>query len=190
MVDSPSQGQCARTNRLLRTWSMENVNTIRKSALRGTRSEQRGQTTIFVVLGLALVFLAVLGFAIDFGNLWFKRQSAQAAADSACTAAVMDVLYNVQNNPPTKVGGFTVGTAFNCSTAAAPPACGTEANPDSDPSCHSASGSGPCALAACAGEGGAGQVNNVGSDAIEGAGPTAAAGIEAFFAVGPGGATA
>ena len=32
------------------------------------RASQRGQTMIFVVLGLSLVFLAVLGFTVDFGD--------------------------------------------------------------------------------------------------------------------------
>ncbi|MGE5109995.1 MAG: pilus assembly protein TadG-related protein [Acidobacteriaceae bacterium] len=169
---------------------MENVNGVRRAKLPGSRLGQRGQTMIFVVLGLALVFLAVLGFAIDFGNLWFKRQSAQAAADAACTAAVMDILYNVQNNPPTKVGGFTVGTAFNCSTAAPPPACGTEANPNSDPSCHSASGSGPCAYAALNGYSGGGLVNNTASNTIEVTFPSSITGIDPFSSLGPGGATA
>src|SRR6185369_17171945 len=77
------------------------------------RTSQRGQTMIFVVLGLSLVFLAVLGFAVDFGNLWFHRQAAQTAADAACTAAVMDMLANAQGGSG---GGFTSGTNFDCKT--------------------------------------------------------------------------
>jgi len=53
---------------------------------------QRGQTVIMVVVALGIAFLAVLGFVVDFGNLWFHRQSAQKVADAACTAAVMDML--------------------------------------------------------------------------------------------------
>jgi hypothetical protein len=64
-----------------------------------------------VVIGLGLVFLAVLGFAVDFGNLWFHRQAAQTVADAACTAAVMDMLSNAQGS---SVGGFTSGTDFDC----------------------------------------------------------------------------
>lgn len=93
---------------------MENASILnRKHAF----SRQRGQTAIFVVLGLGLVFLAVIGFAVDLGNLWFHRQAAQGAADSACTAAAMDMLYNVNAVPVTPVGGFTAGTAFDCTTA-------------------------------------------------------------------------
>ena len=72
---------------------------------------QRGQTMIFFVLGLSLVFLAVLGFAVDMGNLWFHRQSAQTAADAVCTAAVMDMLVTAEG---TSAGGFTAGTDFDC----------------------------------------------------------------------------
>src|SRR4051794_13229 len=76
----------------------------------GFRS-QRGQTVIIVVIGLGLVFIAVLGFAVDFGNLWFHRQAAQTVADAACTAAVMDMLSNAQGS---SLGGFTSGTDFDC----------------------------------------------------------------------------
>src|SRR5689334_6736931 len=79
------------------------------------RLGQRGQTVIFVVLGLSLVFLAVLGFAVDFGNLWFHRQAAQSAADAACTAAVMDMLYNQQATGAGAKGGFPATNPFNCS---------------------------------------------------------------------------
>jgi hypothetical protein len=64
-----------------------------------------------VVVGLSLVFLAVLGFAVDLGNLWFHRQAAQTVADAACTAAVMDMLSNAQGS---SLGGFTSGTDFDC----------------------------------------------------------------------------
>jgi hypothetical protein len=94
---------------------MENTSNV--SVLREALSKQRGQTMVFFVLGLSLVFLAVLGFAVDFGNMWFHRQRAQTAADAACTAAAMDMLYNVSATPTTPVGGFTVGTAFDCKGA-------------------------------------------------------------------------
>ncbi|MDT8069179.1 MAG: pilus assembly protein TadG-related protein [Terriglobia bacterium] len=80
------------------------------------RGSQRGQTVVFVVLGLGIVFLAVLGFAVDFGNLWFHRQAAQNAADAACTAAVMDMLYNTQAIGATPVGNFPGTNPFNCSS--------------------------------------------------------------------------
>ena len=76
----------------------------------GWRHGQRGQTIIFVVLGISLVFIAVLGFAVDFGNLWFHRQAAQTAADAACTAASMNMLDNAQGG---NSGGF-LSDDFDC----------------------------------------------------------------------------
>src|SRR3954451_24800056 len=93
---------------------MEKKLTATSFISRRYRASQRGQTMIFVVLGLSLVFLAVLGFAVDFGNLWFHRQAAQTAADAACTAAVMDMLLNAQGGTD---GGFTNGTNFDCKTS-------------------------------------------------------------------------
>lgn len=69
----------------------------------------RGQTTIFVVIAMAMFLLGFVGFAVDMTNLWFHRQMAQGAADASCQAAVMNVLV------PTATQGFTVGTSFNCS---------------------------------------------------------------------------
>ena len=86
-------------------------------------SSERGQTMIFFVLGIGIVFLAVLGFAVDFGNLWFHRQRAQTAADAACTAAVMDMLYNVQATSGTPAGGFAFGTNFTCASAPSSAPC-------------------------------------------------------------------
>lgn len=88
---------------------------INRMETRTWRSGQKGQTIIFVVLGLSLVFLAVLGFAVDFGNLWFHRQGAQTAADAACTAAAMNMLDNAQ-------GGSSGGFAWNGFDCAALPA--------------------------------------------------------------------
>src|ERR1019366_754641 len=58
----------------------------------GSRFNERGQTMVFLVLGLSLGGLAVVGFAVDVSNMWFHRQRAQNAADAACTAAIMDML--------------------------------------------------------------------------------------------------
>ncbi len=73
---------------------------------------ESGQTTIFMMLALSIFFLAFLGFAVDFSNLWFHRQTAQAAADAACQAGAMDMLANA--NGGSGFGGFTPGTAFDC----------------------------------------------------------------------------
>ena len=45
-----------------------------------------GQVTITVVLAMGIFLLGAMGFAVDMANLWFHRQSAQTAADAACTA--------------------------------------------------------------------------------------------------------
>src|SRR6185369_11800072 len=123
------------------------------------RASQRGQTMIFVVLGLSLVFLAVLGFAVDFGNLWFHRQAAQTAADAACTAAVMDMLANASGATN---GGFTSGTAFDC---------GGGANPKPN--------SAPCKYANLNGYSGTGLVANTASNSVEFSFATSLAGIPA-----------
>jgi uncharacterized membrane protein len=79
-------------------------------------SDESGQTMIFVVIGLSVVLLAVVGFAVDYGNIWFRRQHAQSAADAACTAAAMDMLNNV-SLPATSTGGVTTGTNIDCSAS-------------------------------------------------------------------------
>jgi hypothetical protein len=96
-------------------------------AVRGRHDE--GQVTIFVVLALAIFLLGFIGFAVDMTNLWMHRQTAQAAADAACQAGIMNVL------APTATQGFTAGTDFDCAIA---------------------SGASPCQYAALNGYGGAG----------------------------------
>jgi len=124
--------------------------------IRGRCSSQRGQTMIFVVLGLGLVFLAVLGFAVDFGNLWFRRQAAQSAADAACTAAVMDMLWNTSGTS-TK-GNFPVGS---------PPATFT---------CTSGSAAAPCRYATLNGYNSSGLVANSESNSVQVAFPSSLSG--------------
>ena len=95
------------------------------------RSKERGQTIVLVLLVLSLFLLAAVGFAVDIANMWFHRQAAQGAADAACSAGAMD-LYQVALNIPlpspapggeTKWGGFTPGTAFDCSSASSAAPC-------------------------------------------------------------------
>jgi len=78
-------------------------------------SSERGQTMVFVLLVLGLFLIAAVGFAVDIANLWFHRQTAQNAADSACAAGAMDILAASQN-ASTGNQGFTIGTGFDCST--------------------------------------------------------------------------
>lgn len=78
-------------------------------------NRERGQVIVFVLLALSLFLIAVLAFAVDLGYLWFHRQTAQNAADAACTAGAMDMLYAAEGIP---AGNFTVGTSFDCSSTA------------------------------------------------------------------------
>lgn len=73
---------------------------------------ERGQAMVFVLLALSSFLLAVLAFAVDLGYLWFHRQTAQNAADAACTAGAMDMLYTANG---IAAGNFTFGTGFDCS---------------------------------------------------------------------------
>jgi hypothetical protein len=76
-------------------------------------SAESGQTSIFVLLVLGIFFLAFVGLAVDFSNLWFHRQMAQGAADAACQAGAMDLLVDYSGGGPNQ-GGFTPGTDFDC----------------------------------------------------------------------------
>src|SRR5216684_2649832 len=74
---------------------------------------EAGQAIMFVLLAMGFVLLGAIAFSVDMGNLWFHRQSAQNVADSACTAAAMDMLFTA--NGGGAKGGFTPGTNFSCS---------------------------------------------------------------------------
>jgi hypothetical protein len=90
-----------------------------QSFRRGPRRRESGQVMIFTVLGLGLFLLGAMAFAIDLSNLWFNRQSAQTAADAACTAGAMDMMVNQVNG--STLGGFTPPTGFDCFGNAAAP---------------------------------------------------------------------
>src|SRR5216110_1188639 len=93
------------------------MTTIRSDKTSGGLRRDIGQVTIFVVLALGIFLLGAMGFAVDMANLWFHRQSAQTAADAACTAGAMDLLVDATNGTATQ-GHFTAGTNFDCSTTA------------------------------------------------------------------------
>ena len=82
----------------------------RKAGVIRRRSDS-GQTMLFVLLVLGLFLLGAIGFGVDYANFWFHRQSAQSAADAACTAGVMDLLANA--NTGGTLGGFPAGN-FDC----------------------------------------------------------------------------
>jgi hypothetical protein len=93
-----------------------------------------GQASVGLVLMLSVFLLAGMGFAVDLANLWFQRQAAQTAADSACVAGAMDMLYQigecsagvntclaVKNTSGTTL--FTIGTSSNCVSSPGAPMC-------------------------------------------------------------------
>jgi Flp pilus assembly protein TadG len=81
--------------------------------IRGASRRESGQVMVFVLLGLGTFLIGAMAFAIDLSNLWFHRQSAQSAADAACTAGAMDLLSNKTNNTTT-AGNFQQGVNFDC----------------------------------------------------------------------------
>src|SRR5947208_5924224 len=89
-----------------------------------SRATERGQVSVFVLLALGIFLLGFIGFAVDMTNLWFHRQTAQAATDAACQAAIMDVLEIDQGTTiPSPGPGFIQGTPFDCSGSAAATPC-------------------------------------------------------------------
>src|SRR6185437_11129801 len=66
--------------------------TNRTSQNNKRRAKESGQAAVFLVLAMGLFLIGSMGFVVDGANLWFHRQSAQTAADAACTAAAMDML--------------------------------------------------------------------------------------------------
>ena len=86
------------------------------------RTGESGQAILFLLLALGIALLGAVAFSVDFGNTWFHRQSAQSAADAACTAGVMDLLVDSQGGA-TGHQGFTNGTAFNCAPGSTASPC-------------------------------------------------------------------
>jgi Putative Flp pilus-assembly TadE/G-like len=79
---------------------------------------ERGQITIFVVLVLGIFLLGFVGFATDYTNFWYHRQSVQGAADATCQAGAMDLLLYAEGRQTPNMN-FTpkVGTAIDCKEA-------------------------------------------------------------------------
>lgn len=80
------------------------------------RNSESGQASILLIVMLATFLLGSLAFAVDFGYLWFRRQAAQTAADAACQAGAMDMLYLARGNTPPSMG-FTPGTSGDCASS-------------------------------------------------------------------------
>lgn len=85
-------------------------------------SHEAGQAAVLLILILGVFLLASVSFAVDFSNLWFLRQAAQTAADAACQAGAMDMLYAAQGTSLPDMG-FTPGAAGNCATSSAATMC-------------------------------------------------------------------
>ena len=87
-----------------------------------TRNGESGQATVLLILVLSTFLFASLAFSVDLGNLWFHRQAAQTAADAACQAGAMDMLYLNQGTTLPKMG-FTPGTGSNCTSSSGATMC-------------------------------------------------------------------
>src|SRR6267154_1406109 len=86
------------------------------------RTRESGQAVLFFLLAIGLVLLGALCFAFDLSNMWFHRQAAQTAADAACAAGAMDILVDAEGSA-TGHQGFTLGTAYSCTTASTDAVC-------------------------------------------------------------------
>jgi Flp pilus assembly protein TadG len=73
-------------------------------------SPRAGQAGLFIVMNLGLLF-GLLALAVDLGWSYFRRQAAQAAADSAALAAAV---FAQQNGYTCGSNGVVCGTAVNC----------------------------------------------------------------------------
>ena len=83
---------------------------------------ESGQASILLVLILGLFLIASMGFAVDLSSMWLQRQAAQSAADAACVAGSMDMLY-LQNATITTSPGFSAGAASDCSSSSSAAIC-------------------------------------------------------------------
>lgn len=97
------------------------------TSVRSTRklpafNSQSGQASVFLLVILGTFLLASVGFAVDLSSMWFHRQAAQSAADSACAAGAMDMLY-LQNGTMTSSPGFVVGTSGDCYSSSSAALC-------------------------------------------------------------------
>ncbi len=95
---------------------------FRSQIVAAKRTSEAGQAAVLLVLILSVFLLASVAFAIDFGNLWFHRQGMQKAADAACEAGAMDMLYAAQGTSLPNMG-FTPGVAANCSSSSSATMC-------------------------------------------------------------------
>ena len=68
---------------------------------------------MMLALVMSVFLIAFVGFATDYTNFWFQRQSIQSATDATCQAAAVDLLLYAASFPSN--GNFTPGsTGVNC----------------------------------------------------------------------------
>src|SRR5437016_931732 len=96
--------------------------TINHRKIVSRKRGEAGQVMVLLVLALGLFLLGAIAFSVDMGNIWLHRQSAQNAADAACSAGVMDMLVGAQGGA-TGHSGFAPGTAFTCTAGVAKTPC-------------------------------------------------------------------
>ena len=88
------------------------------------RRGEEGQVLILVVIAMAIFLIGFVGFAVDMTNMWFHRQMAQGAADAACQAGAMDLLFVTQNAlDPRPVGFNPPGSTIDCFSSPSSPPC-------------------------------------------------------------------
>lgn len=87
------------------------------------RKYQRGQTTILVVVSLAIFLLAFVGLATDYANFWFNRQAVQGAADATCQAAGMDLYLYAVGQQTANMHFIPGATAVSCTASPMPAPC-------------------------------------------------------------------
>ena len=87
------------------------------------RRYERGQTTILVVVSLAIFLLAFVGLATDYANFWFNRQAVQGAADATCQAAGMDLYLYAVGQQTANMHFIPGATAVSCNASPMPAPC-------------------------------------------------------------------
>jgi hypothetical protein len=90
---------------------MRTTSRLRKHRRKGRES---GQAAVFLVLAMGIFLIGGIGFVVDGANLWFHRQSAQTAADAACTAGAMDLLSTAAGASIPNASDW-IGNSFLCS---------------------------------------------------------------------------
>ncbi len=87
--------------------------TTSRSRKNKRKARESGQAAVFLVLAMGIFLIGGVGFVVDGANLWFHRQSAQTAADAACTAGAMDLLSTAAGASLPNSGW--IGNSFLCS---------------------------------------------------------------------------